>query len=116
MNSEDATKMKLKGRVALITGAGNGMGRATVKMMLAEGANVVGMDIFEDDLQSLQEEVKGFPGKLEIYAGDLRNAEAIKGMVAFTAEKFKTIDILACVAGVVDTMSPIESTPDDVLE
>lgn len=108
--------MKLEGRVALVTGAGNGMGRATVKMMLAEGASVVGMDIFEDDLQSLQEEVKELPGKLEIYAGDLRNSEAIKGMVAFTVDKFKKIDILACIAGVVDDMAPIEYASDEVWE
>lgn len=47
------------------TGAGKGRDCATAKMMLAEGANVLGMDIFENDLHSLQEKVKRSSWKIK---------------------------------------------------
>lgn len=106
--------MNLRGKVALVTGAGSGMGSATVKMMLDQGASVVGVDVFEDYLLELKEEVGDTSGTLEIYPGDLRDSEFIKKMVSFVVENFKTIDVLACVAGVVDDMSPIYATDDEV--
>src|SRR5262245_66028155 len=49
--------MELEGRVALVTGAGSGMGRATVRRLVDEGMQVCGLDVNADAVRAVAEEV-----------------------------------------------------------
>ncbi|MEM2210295.1 MAG: 3-oxoacyl-ACP reductase FabG [Nitrososphaerales archaeon] len=92
--------MKLKGRVAIVTGAGRGIGRAIAITLAREGANIVVNDI---DLQAAEETVKiikamGYEA-LAIKA-DVSNKNEVDSMIKKTLEAFGRIDILVNNAGI----------------
>lgn len=100
---------KLDGKVAIITGAGNGMGKATAELFLAEGAKVVCVDVMKDSL----EQYKGKENALPIYANLLSNDDIT--MVRNKAvEAFGTIDILCNIAGINDLCRTMAETSEDV--
>ena len=85
-------------RVALITGAASGVGRATARQMVGEGASVYGVDIDQEGLQSVADELgERFSPK----TADIRDREACYEAVKECVEHFGKLDIVANVAGVV---------------
>ena len=85
-------------RVALITGAASGVGRATARQMVGEGASVYGVDIDQGGLQSVSDELgERFSPK----TADIRDREACHEAVKGCVEHFGKLDIVANVAGVV---------------
>lgn len=94
---------QLDGRFALITGGAAGMGLATVKEFLAEGARVFAVDIRPDRLEALEhsqsDAMSG--GKLVTFAGDLGNADDLACLVS-TAKTHGTVDIIVNNAGIFD--------------
>jgi len=103
---------EFKGKVAFITGAAHGQGRAVALALAAEGARIVAFDIARqinypgyklgtsEDLQMLDDQVKGKGGEAFVVAGDVRDDAAISGAVAGTMERFGRIDILFNNAGI----------------
>jgi NAD(P)-dependent dehydrogenase (short-subunit alcohol dehydrogenase family) len=85
----------LEGRVALVTGAGSGIGLATTRSLLAEGAHVVAADL---DPSALADPPAG--GRLLPFTVDLSAAEGPPSAVAFAIEHFGTIDVLVNNVGV----------------
>jgi len=79
------------GKVALVTGAGRGIGRATALLMAARGARVMAVSRSEDDLASLG---------LDYVVADLGTLEGCAHAVAVTERKLGPIDILACNHGI----------------
>ena len=98
---------KLEGKVAIVTGAGNGMGEATTRLFVEEGATVVGVDIRGDDLAKWE----GVEGVIPVQA-DITKLEDIERFVA-EAEKLGKIDILCNIAGINDLSYPLEATDDE---
>ncbi|QBJ96602.1 SDR family oxidoreductase [Rhodococcus sp. ABRD24] len=78
---------KLKGKTAIVTGAAAGIGFATVELLLAEGANVIGGDLRPDALTALGEAV------VPVVA-DLATEEGSKALVDVAVEKFGGVDIV----------------------
>lgn len=101
-----------EGKVAFITGAAHGQGRATALALAKEGAKIVGFDVAKkieypnyefgtsDELQSLKKEVEDLGSEALVFAGDVRDDDAIQRAVDGTIEKFGTIDILFNNAGI----------------
>ncbi|SMQ57688.1 3-oxoacyl-[acyl-carrier protein] reductase [Altererythrobacter xiamenensis] len=87
----------IEGRIAIVTGAASGMGRATAKLLASEGAKVAVTDL---DLGACQEVARDCGVNARPYALDVSNAETIKSVVARIAEDFGGIDILINNAGV----------------
>ena len=85
-------------RVALITGAASGVGRATARQMVDEGASVYGVDIDQEGLQSVSDELGE---RFSLKAADIRDREACHEAVKGCVEHFGKLDIVANVAGVV---------------
>ncbi len=86
--------MRLKDKVAIITGGGKGIGRAMSLAFAAEGATVV---IAARDLSSMEHaaaEIASRGGKVDAIVTDVRHEDQVKRMVAFTLDKFGRIDIL----------------------
>jgi NAD(P)-dependent dehydrogenase (short-subunit alcohol dehydrogenase family) len=90
---------RLKGKIALITGAGTGVGRACMKLFAAEGAKVVGVSRTKANLDETLAQVKAAGGEGQVVAADLSKPEGAETAVAETL-KFGRIDILVNSAGV----------------
>jgi 3-oxoacyl-[acyl-carrier protein] reductase len=90
---------KLDGRVALITGAGRGIGAATAKMLARDGARVVVNDLDETAARATAESVAAAGGAARICAGDLTEASFPDRLIAFAQDTFGALDIVVNNAG-----------------
>ena len=86
--------MRFQGKVALITAAGAGIGRATAEIMAREGATVVAVDVNKERLDALAPALAGAPGKIVAKNIDAGNEAAVRALVAKVAETHGGIDIL----------------------
>ena len=102
------TGNRLEDKVAIVTGAGNGMGNATAKLFIEQGAKVAAVDIREDDLA----EFAGNPNAMTVYA-DITRMDDIDHMVDVALSAFGRIDILCNIAGINDLSYPLEETDDE---
>lgn len=92
---------RFEGKVALITGAGSGIGRAVTARLAAEGASVLAVDISEAGLAGTVELVDADGGgTVEAHVADVSSREACFAAVAAAVERFGRLDVLGNVAGV----------------
>ena len=98
--------MKLEGKVAIVTGATSGMGRATAVLFAKEGAKVVVTGRNEERAQEVVDEIKGNGGEAIYVIVDASNVEDCKKIFDATIEAFGTVDILVNNAGML-SMSPL---------
>lgn len=102
----------LKGRVAIVTGAGRGIGREIARTLASEGAVVVVTDIRQDLLDDVNAEWAEKDWKGATYICDVRDSAASKAVVAQIVEKFGRIDTLINNAGVAGGGS-VETLPEN---
>lgn len=93
--------MKLDSKVAIMTGAGAGIGRATSLLFAREGAKVVALDLLADGIQELVKEIHSAGGEAEAIVADVSNAEDVERCVQKALSRFGRIDILFNNAGIV---------------
>ena len=98
--------MKLEGKVAIVTGATSGMGRATAELFAKEGAKVVVTGRNEERAQAVVDEIKGNGGEAIYVIVDASDDEDCKKIFDATIEAFGTVDILVNNAGML-SMSPL---------
>ena len=91
--------MRLKEKVAIITGAGNGMGRADALLFAKEGAKVVVNDINENDMDAVVKEIEEVKGEGFGYKCDVTKYEAVEAMVGEVVKRYGKVDILVSNAG-----------------
>ncbi|UCD71939.1 MAG: 3-oxoacyl-ACP reductase FabG [Syntrophobacterales bacterium] len=91
--------MKLKGKVTLITGAGQGIGKSIALKFAAEGADLALFDINRETCTKTAEECKGLGGKCKAYAVDVANREQVTGACEEVLTVFGRVDILVNNAG-----------------
>ncbi|MBU2044079.1 MAG: glucose 1-dehydrogenase [Candidatus Omnitrophica bacterium] len=94
-----AQEYALKDKVAIISGAGKGIGRETAKLFYKEGANIALISRNLKDLSSLKEEVSFDSKRIFLYEGDVSKEEVVEKFVKQTIEKFNKIDLLINNAG-----------------
>ena len=90
----------IAGKVALITGAANGMGRATAHLFADEGAQVAVVDMDADGVETVVSEIADAGGTAQGWTLDLRDADAIRQVIDAVAVHFGGLDILINNAGV----------------
>jgi NAD(P)-dependent dehydrogenase (short-subunit alcohol dehydrogenase family) len=100
--------MELQGRIALITGAGSGLGLATAQAFAREGATVVVNDL---RLTSAEETASSLGANHSAVGGDVSDEKQVKLMVAEALERHGKIDILVNNAGVPDSFVPTVEQP-----
>lgn len=98
----------IEGKVAIITGAGSGMGRATAHLFADEGAQVALIDVNEAGLLSVQDELSQAGYVSRAWVLDLLDRDAIQTVVADIAAHFGGIDILINNAGI-SIPAPLDS-------
>lgn len=106
--------MRLNGQVAVITGAGSGMGREMAKLFVQEGAKVVAADINPTGVVSLIEEISGTPETIEFFQCNVSKRAECEAMLDFAVTKFGKLDILCNNAGIMDNMMPISELEDEL--
>ncbi len=93
--------MRLKDKVSIITGAGNGIGRATALKFAQEGARVVACDVNQAALDSLVSDIQAAGGEAISFLVDVTKKDQINAMVQGTLAKWGHIDTLVNNAGIV---------------
>ena len=92
--------MRLEGKVALITGAGSGIGKLTALTFAREGARVVVADVADDAGAGTAEEIRAGGGEAEYVHCDVSSPEEVEAMVAFTVGHFGRLDVMMNNAGI----------------
>ena len=105
--------MKLDGRIAVVTGAGSGMGRAMVREFHEQGANVVAVDLSgpaaEETIALLKD-----PDRSMALTADVSRLADVEATVAAVIDRFARIDLLCNNAGVLDDYTPADQTSDEL--
>lgn len=92
--------MRLKNKVALITGAGSGIGRETAHLFAREGASLILTDINEELGNRTLNELNNIDGNILFYEHDVTQEEEWKVIIADAISKFEKLDILVNSAGI----------------
>ena len=92
---------KLAGKVAIITGAGRGIGQATALKFAAEGARIVVCDVSPEWIDDTVERVSALGGEAVGHVADVRKIAELKDMVDATVKRWGKVDILVNNAGIV---------------
>ncbi len=104
---------RLKGKAAVITGASNGIGRATALLFAAEGARLIINDIDADRLEDLRDVIAAFGADVRSVVGDVSRTEDARAMTAGCIENFGRIDILVANADIIPELDLLTATPED---
>jgi 3-oxoacyl-[acyl-carrier protein] reductase len=91
--------MKLENKIAVITGAGKGIGRAAAELFLKEGASVVLNSRTASDLDEFVKRNSAYKNKILTVLGDISDESVIKKVIKQTIGNFKQVDILVNNAG-----------------
>jgi NAD(P)-dependent dehydrogenase (short-subunit alcohol dehydrogenase family) len=105
--------LKLKGKVAVITGAGSGIGRATALLFSKEGANVVVFDVAKENGEETVRMIEKAGGEALNVQGDVSNAADVQRMVRETIKKFGRLDILFNNAGIGSVGNVLDISEED---
>jgi NAD(P)-dependent dehydrogenase (short-subunit alcohol dehydrogenase family) len=107
-------EMRLRDKVAVITGAGSGMGLAMARRFAAEGARVVAGDWNAARLDSAVTEIAAGGGVIVGAQGDIADQATAEGLVDLAVSTHGRIDVLVNNAGVIDYMQGVGELSDDV--
>ena len=98
---------RLTGRIALVTGASRGIGRAVALALAREGAHVVALARTVGALEELDDEIKRLGSSATLVPLDLRDAEALPRLAQAVASRWRKLDILIGNAGVLGKLTPL---------
>jgi len=107
---------RFDGKVAIVTGSGRGMGKATALTLARDGAAVVVNDVCRELAEVVAQEIEATGGQAMAYVADVSNETQVQAMVDAAVEQFGTVDILVNNAGILRATSPVETIPLDEWE
>ncbi|TMV44928.1 SDR family oxidoreductase [Paenibacillus mesophilus] len=108
--------MKLEGKVAVVTGAGSGMGKEIAVLFAKEGAKVIVSDMNEQSAQATVALIQANNGIAVSVAANVAKEEDVRNMIDAAVENFGTLDILVNNAGIMDGMVPAHELTDESWE
>lgn len=105
--------MRLEGKVAIVTGAASGMGKAIAELYAKEGASVVVSDLNIEGAEAIAAHIQASGGKAIAVKTNVADLNDIHAMVDAAVNEFGTLDILVNNAGIMDNMAPIGDVNDE---
>jgi NAD(P)-dependent dehydrogenase (short-subunit alcohol dehydrogenase family) len=101
--------MKLEGKVAIVTGGGQGIGQAIALTLAKAGADIIVADINDEKANTVSNEIKSLGRQSLAIKCDVSDSVDVNQMVKRTVDKFNKIDILVNNAGISHKFSPSEN-------
>jgi len=105
--------MKLKNKVAVVTGGARGIGKAVSLLFAKEGAKLSIISRTEPQLESVKKEIEFSGGEVFVFRGDISEGDTVKKFAAGTIKKFGSIDILINNAGILGPVGPLFENDTD---
>jgi len=114
MVSPQSTKLSLKNKVAIVTGAARGIGRAVAETLAANGAILVLNDVKQniEQIEKLRQEIENQNGQGFVFAVDVSDYQQVSQMISAVLQKHGRIDILVNNAGVLRRRASVEEISD----
>ncbi len=100
--------MLLANKVAFITGAGSGIGKATALLFAQEGAKIVALGVDGDNLEATKKQIEETGGQALVVVADVSSPEAMQDAVKQAMDRFGQLDIVFANAGINGVWAPIE--------
>jgi NAD(P)-dependent dehydrogenase (short-subunit alcohol dehydrogenase family) len=113
-NTMDRTLFDLTEQIAIVTGAGRGLGKAAAVGLATFGAHVAAIDLAAENCRATQAEIQSLGRRCEAYGCDVSDYEAVCRTVADIAREFGRIDILVNIAGITARIPTPEMPPETV--
>lgn len=107
---------KLENKVAIVTGAASGMGKAIALLFAQEGAKVVVTDLNSADAEEVADQIRHAGGHALGLKCDVSDEDQVKRMVHGAIHEFGSLDILVNNAGIMDNFMPLEKVTDQLWE
>jgi len=107
--------MRLKGKVAIVTGSGSGLGKATALVFAREGAKVVVTDVSQRRAEAVAQEINGTSRKKKAFAVrvDVAKKDEVEAMVAAARKRFGPINVLINNAGIAQIKDFLDISPEE---
>lgn len=105
-------RFSLKGKAAIVTGAGTGLGQAMAVALAEAGADILGV-YHEREAEGTAKEVRGLGRKFVSHRADLSSTAPIPGIVTAAVDAFGRLDILVNNAGIIRRAPSLEFTEED---
>ncbi|MDN4070243.1 SDR family oxidoreductase [Paenibacillus vini] len=99
--------MRLSNKVAIVTGAGSGMGRAIAELFAKEGAKVVASDVNEERVNEVTASIKDAGGEVLGVMANMAKESDVQQLIDRTVDTYGTVDILVNNAGIMDNFIPV---------
>ena len=106
----------LSGKVAIVTGAGSGIGKAIAGLFAAQGAKVILGDIHQINIEAVAKDIKSTGGDAYCFAADISRDADVDMLFDFAIQKYGTLDILVNNAGIMDNFTPVEDVTNELWE
>lgn len=104
----------LANKVALVTGAGSGIGKSVAELFAIEGASVVLVDIRFENIEAVAKEITDRGGNALCYAADVSKSADMSKLMGYVAENYPALDILVNDAGLMDDFTPVVDVSDEL--
>jgi Dehydrogenases with different specificities (related to short-chain alcohol dehydrogenases) len=108
--------MRLSGKVAIVTGAASGMGKAIAELFAAEGARVVVSDLNIENATQVAQSITNNGGNSIALQGNVAVEADVERLFDATLKEFGTVDILVNNAGIMDNFVPVGDLTDELWE
>ena len=108
--------MKLQNKVAVVTGAGSGMGKAITILFAKEGAKVIAADMNHETLNKVVAEITANGGTTKPVIANVTKEQDIQNMIDAAVNTFGSLDILVNNAGIMDNFVPVADVTDELWE
>jgi NAD(P)-dependent dehydrogenase (short-subunit alcohol dehydrogenase family) len=106
--------MHLDGKVALVTGAGSGIGEAAARLLAAHGARIAALGRSDDELNAVVKEIEQQGGEAIPLVADISDVAAVQAAIAGVERQWGRLDIVFANAGINGVWAPIEElTPEE---
>ncbi|MGH6760317.1 MAG: acetoin reductase [Phyllobacterium sp.] len=106
--------MTIKGKVALVTGSGQGIGRGIALRLARDGADIALVDLKDDKIKSVAEEIRALGCKATTFKADVSDRDQVHAAVDHAEKELGGFDIIVNNAGIAQVKAISDVTPEDV--